>query len=660
MRYILLPIFICLNFFLTTAQEAKKADESKIDGKTQKSVNDLALYLTKDVSGEEAKVKAIHHWITNNIAYDYKLIESDKSFQYESASKVLKSKKALCTGYVRLMREMLDAVGIQAVYVPGYTYAHKAFYQPKVLLDNHAWITIKIDGEWKMADPTWDAGYIGSLEAEKVRLKLKKKNEKIDKKNLKLKESEKDTIAHLNIDSLVSAKNPTGKIGFVFNPSEDWFLIDEDEFLLRHLPANPMWQLRKKLISVPNFLMADSTLEAILKDDNIEGTYDFESKIDTFLSLPFIEQVAFLGTDAYDFYSENKRVKAYYYYYFLSIIHDKEIQDQIKEFDLAQTYRLKRMVNQITDSTLHYAKLGEKVEKERYKALEGFYKTIDKTSQANGKYFVKMGANGLKWNMKLEATLEKSLEKLPTQIEKLQGAGGQYYKEKELEFVWPTTNVPENVQILKDSTFAIKNRWQKAVDVWTERVENSPFQEVYQLTEFNNYLLRRRLVFLGHKSISFNDYVDRVDFLVRHNLDTITNLFALDIKEETLLDNAYKAVKELDTYLKTSLLELSKSALSDDEKDYAIGYLNKVLSHMQSQQLVVAEGAYEHNQWMLGKLNQFQGSLLRFERLAEDQEKLTLEKNEYLVEHAELEHKREEDLADVIQKKVKIWQLKNK
>jgi hypothetical protein len=658
MKKYLVLLFTCFILSFTFAQASK--NEEKIDPKIEKSVTDLAQHLTKESGSEEEKVRAIHSWITNNIAYDYKLIESDKSFKYESATKVLKDKKALCTGYVRLMRDMLDAVGIQAVYVPGYTYAHKEFYKPKVLLDNHAWIAIKIDGNWKMADPTWDAGYIGSLEAEKLREKLDKKNSKIGKKNLKFIEASKDTLAPLNVDSILAVENPTGDVGFIFKPSEDWFLVDESEFLLRHLPANPMWQLRDDIITVPQFLSADSTLKKMLSEDAATSDFNFQARIDTFLNKSFIEQIAFMGADAYDFYPENKRVKAYYYYYFLSIIFEKEIQNEIKEFDLSQTYRLRRMISQTTDSALHYAKLSEKVEKERYKALGGFYKDIDKSSQTNGNYFVKMATKSLGWNDKIIVAIEKKSEKLPSQIEKLSAVDGQYSKPDDLMFKWEGEELPEVVKTIVDSTTAIKTRWENALHIWEERVENSPLKQAYYLVDYNNYLLQRRMVFLGHKSISFNDYIDTVDVIIRLNLDTLTEIYAEDIKEETFSDDAYKIVKELETYQKSTWLEVAKSDLTDQEQTLVIGYVNKVLSHVQSQQLIAAEEALKHNVWMYENLLVVSDAMVRFEKLASDQERLTLDKNEYLVEQAEHEHKREEDLADVIQKKVKIWQDKNK
>lgn len=657
MKHYLLLVPFFLAVFTASAQKPKKDD--KIDSKIEKSVEALANFLVKECTTEEDKVKAIHIWITHNIAYDYKLIEGDKSFKYESPSSVLKDKKALCTGYVRLMREMLAEVGILSVYVPGYTYAHKAHYKPKILLDNHAWIAIKINGEWKMADPTWDAGFIGSTAAEKMRQKLERKNEKIQKKNLKLIENQKDTLEALDVDSILSVKNPTGKPGFIFRPSEDWFLRDINEFTMRHLPANPMWQLREDIISVPDFLEADSTLKKILAKQE-QKTFDFTTEIDSFLNKTFIEQIAFMGTDAYNFYSENKRVKAYYYYYFLSIIHEKEIQKQIKDFDLSQTYRLRRMVNQITDSTLYYAKLGGKIEKERYKALSGFYKTIDKSSQTNGKYFVKMATKNLGKNDKVILALNKKSEKLPGQIEKLQSAGGQYFKPNELQFEWiANKEVPPLVQTVVDSVEAIKMRWQTAVNTWEKRLESSPLQEVYNLVYFNNYLLERRLVFLGHKSIGFNDHIDTVDYLVKANLDTITSLYTTDIKEEMLLDDAYKTLKEMDAYQKSVVLELGKSNLTEPEQAELLRFANKQLVHMYSQQLVVAQDALAHNEWMLGGLQKLSNASSKFLKLAEAQEKFTLEKNEYLVEQAEHQHKREEDLADIIQKKVKIWKEKN-
>src|SRR5690606_37040528 len=106
--------------FLTLSGTCLSQTSTKIPAKIRKSIPLLTTHLTADKRSDEAKVEAIYTWITENIAYDYDLLQSEKYIVGVDPSKILKSRKALCSGYVELMRAMLYEAGIQSETVTGY------------------------------------------------------------------------------------------------------------------------------------------------------------------------------------------------------------------------------------------------------------------------------------------------------------------------------------------------------------------------------------------------------------------------------------------------------------------------------------------------------------------------------------------------------------
>lgn len=108
--------------------------------------------------GTDAKVKVIHDWICDNIAYDSDMYFSGRISKQDSAS-VLKKQKAVCSGYSNLMADMCNLAGVEAIVIDGYS---KGFGYTGKLGDksDHAWNAVKKSGGWQLIDVTWDAGYL--------------------------------------------------------------------------------------------------------------------------------------------------------------------------------------------------------------------------------------------------------------------------------------------------------------------------------------------------------------------------------------------------------------------------------------------------------------------------------------------------------------------
>ncbi|MCM3745054.1 transglutaminase-like domain-containing protein [Sporosarcina luteola] len=112
--------------------------------------------ITEDMSDRE-KAKAIYEFTAKSIAYD---VQKQKNSEFEwddSALKVLKLEKGICQDYTYLALALLRASGMEARYIAGTAGAGFNW-------SRHAWVEVKVDGEWLTMDPTWGAGHIANGE----------------------------------------------------------------------------------------------------------------------------------------------------------------------------------------------------------------------------------------------------------------------------------------------------------------------------------------------------------------------------------------------------------------------------------------------------------------------------------------------------------------
>lgn len=95
-----------------------------------------------DGSTDEQKVRLIHDFIVNNFDYD----SSDFRKSAGSVSDAIANGgKLVCSGYTRLFMQLCNKYGLECVPVYGTGSGQ-----------NHTWNKVKVNGEWKYIDVTWD------------------------------------------------------------------------------------------------------------------------------------------------------------------------------------------------------------------------------------------------------------------------------------------------------------------------------------------------------------------------------------------------------------------------------------------------------------------------------------------------------------------------
>src|SRR5699024_7894789 len=104
--------------------------------------------LIKCLYTEREKAEAIYKFVATHVAYDVEKYELDIFHPDDSAIETLETGEGICQDYAFLALALLRSVDIESRYVQGFAG------------DRHAWVELKVDGDWIEMDPTWGAGYV--------------------------------------------------------------------------------------------------------------------------------------------------------------------------------------------------------------------------------------------------------------------------------------------------------------------------------------------------------------------------------------------------------------------------------------------------------------------------------------------------------------------
>jgi hypothetical protein len=186
-----------------------------------------------DAQGEKAKANAIYNWVTHNIAYDVKALRKYPKHVDDKVGQTLKNRKAVADGYSMLFTELCRDAGMQAVTVDGYAKDWITDNGDEVYIPRHQWSAVRINGQWQLVDATWGAGYLYQSQSWwRVILQKVFKKSKMHAKSLK----------------------------FRYRYDPQYFLQDPETFRLKHLPADPLWQLTDTIMSIAVFEAGDSAI----------------------------------------------------------------------------------------------------------------------------------------------------------------------------------------------------------------------------------------------------------------------------------------------------------------------------------------------------------------------------------------------------------------
>lgn len=173
----------CSGLLYAQASDFACADFAKADSVAARyprhSLRDLralADKLTRPLSSEAEKFRAIYIWVCTNIANDYGLYLKNerqrqkytnpearetwnRAFSKRVFEKLLREHKTVCTGYAYLVKELAYHAGIKCVIVNGYGRTAQANIRGEGIA-NHSWNAVQLDNKWYLCDATWSSGAI--------------------------------------------------------------------------------------------------------------------------------------------------------------------------------------------------------------------------------------------------------------------------------------------------------------------------------------------------------------------------------------------------------------------------------------------------------------------------------------------------------------------
>ena len=92
------------------------------------------------------KIVEAHNWIVDNLEYNLQDSQKNSSIYF-----ALKDNKAVCEGYARLFKSLMDKMDIPCVFVSG-----EGINLESGNSENHAWNYVFLKGNWYAVDATWD------------------------------------------------------------------------------------------------------------------------------------------------------------------------------------------------------------------------------------------------------------------------------------------------------------------------------------------------------------------------------------------------------------------------------------------------------------------------------------------------------------------------
>lgn len=149
-------LIVCLLVGIAWARGPETALE--VPAQYTQDPNKLADYLTGTANTPRLKAERIYNWIAANINYDLFMLHAGLNAPRDcSPATVLQRRQSVCQGYATLYDAMAKRAGLKTEIVVG---IGRSMDGGKA--ESHAWNAVMLDGQWKLLDCTWGAGFVNN------------------------------------------------------------------------------------------------------------------------------------------------------------------------------------------------------------------------------------------------------------------------------------------------------------------------------------------------------------------------------------------------------------------------------------------------------------------------------------------------------------------
>jgi succinate dehydrogenase flavin-adding protein (antitoxin of CptAB toxin-antitoxin module) len=115
----------------------------------------IASYIKNNYKTDLERTRAIYTWITTNIRYSTDSANSINMREDKDAKVTfaLRRRKGVCENYAAIFNDIAVKAGLTSFVISGYTKQGGTIDK-----EGHSWLTVLIDKDWHLFDPTWDEG----------------------------------------------------------------------------------------------------------------------------------------------------------------------------------------------------------------------------------------------------------------------------------------------------------------------------------------------------------------------------------------------------------------------------------------------------------------------------------------------------------------------
>jgi transglutaminase superfamily protein/Big-like domain-containing protein len=138
-------VTMSINFTYKFSKQKMLEMKMAVENKVKDIVNEV---IKPDMQDYEKEL-ALHDYVVNNSKYDTRLYTNNVPFESYTDYGVLIEGIGVCSSYAKAMHRLLNAVGIESIYVTG-----EAVNDLGTI--GHAWNIVKIAGQYYHLDATWD------------------------------------------------------------------------------------------------------------------------------------------------------------------------------------------------------------------------------------------------------------------------------------------------------------------------------------------------------------------------------------------------------------------------------------------------------------------------------------------------------------------------
>lgn len=259
------------------------------------TIDHVSSELQKSADSQQGIARNIFLWIAWNIEYDREAFNNKEIISYAPEA-VLSNGKSLCVGFAKLFTALCIESGIESRTIQGFakgstSEASQIFDEP-----NHAWNSVKIDGNWYLADVSW---------ASTIRSQIETEHE---------------------LQQEVANKYLL-----------QFYKTVPEEFILTHLPEDPLWQLTSTSISLEEFQKDENSITQLVKSNSDNNLAAHANAIDHYENLDSLNRVIAYMERMVDIPSNTERE------YGLGIAYYYKAQELIKELNTCKSSDSRRI-----------------------------------------------------------------------------------------------------------------------------------------------------------------------------------------------------------------------------------------------------------------------------------------------------------------------------